>query len=71
MITAPINPDPDLDLERTVPVPPQAVWNAGTIPEQLVQSFTSRPWRTAACDIDLRPGGVFRTVMRSPEGEEL
>jgi uncharacterized protein YndB with AHSA1/START domain len=71
MITAPINPDLDLVLERTVPVPPQAVWDAWTLPDQLVQWFTPRPWTTAACDIDLRPGGVFRTVMRSPEGEEF
>jgi len=71
MMTAPIDPDLDLVLERTVPVPPQAVWDAWTIPDQLVQWFTPRPWTTAACDIDLRPGGVFRTVMRSPEGEEF
>jgi uncharacterized protein YndB with AHSA1/START domain len=24
----------------------------------------------ASCEIDLRPGGIFHTVMRSPEGEE-
>ncbi len=65
-----IDPELDLVLERTVPVPPRAVWDAWTIPEQLVQWFTPRPWTTTACDIDLRPGGIFRTVMRSPEGEE-
>jgi len=71
VITDPINPELDLVLERTVPVPPQAVWDAWTRPEQLMQWFTPRPWSTVACDIDLRPGGVFRTVMRSPEGEEF
>ena len=66
-----INPDLDLVLERTVPVPPQDVWDAWTIPDQLMKWVTPRPWTTTACDIDLRPGGVFRTVMRSPEGEEF
>ncbi len=65
-----VDPDLDLLLERTVPVSPRAVWDAWTIPEQLVRWFAPRPWTTAACDIDLRPGGGFGTVMRSPEGEE-
>ena len=66
-----INPNLDLVLERIVDVPPALVWKAWTEPEQLKQWFTPAPWTTVECDIDLRPGGVFRTVMRSPEGQEF
>lgn len=64
------NPDTDLVLERIVDIPRQAIWNAWTKPEQLVRWFTPAPWQTIGCEIDLQPGGIFRTVMRSPEGEE-
>jgi len=66
-------PDPKLDLalERVVDVPPSLVWAAWTTPEYVKQWFTPAPWRTVDCEIDLRPGGVFRTVMRSPEGQEF
>ena len=33
--------------------------------------FTPRPWRTTECEIDLQPGGIFRTVMRGPAGEVM
>lgn len=64
--------DPKLDLlfERIVDVPAELVWRAWTEPEHLKHWFTPAPWRTSECEIDLRPGGLFRTVMRSPEGEE-
>lgn len=66
-------PDPELDLvlERIVPVPPDLVWKAWTDPEHLKQWFVPRPWTIAEVELDLRPGGIFRTVMRSPEGEEF
>jgi uncharacterized protein YndB with AHSA1/START domain len=57
----------DLVLERIVDVPPKLVWAAWTTPEFLKQWFTPAPWETVDCEIDLRPGGVFRFVMRSPE----
>lgn len=67
----PFDAERDLLLERTVDVPPDRVFAAWTRPELLVRWFTPAPWTTAACDLDLRPGGVFRTVMRSPEGQEF
>lgn len=65
-------PDPkvDLVLERVVDVPRSLVWKAWTEPEHLMKWFTPAPWRTVACEIDLRPGGMFRTVMQSPEGQD-
>ncbi len=63
--------DPALDLllERVVDVSPHLVWRAWTRPDDLMQWFTPKPWRTTACDIDLQPGGIFRTVMEGPAGE--
>lgn len=63
------NPATDLLLERYVDVPVDKVWAAWTEPELLVQWFTPAPWSTASVDIDLRPGGKFNSVMRSPEGQ--
>lgn len=59
----------DLLLERIVDVPRELVWRAWTTPEHIKKWFTPVPWKTVDCEIDLRPGGIFRTVMRSPEGQ--
>ena len=66
-------PDPELDLllERVVDVPRNLVWDAWTKPEHLVRWFTPAPWTVIECEVDLRPGGIFRTVMRSPDGLEF
>ena len=60
----------DLVLERVVDVPRELVWAAWTKPEHLKKWFTPAPWTTVDCEVDLRPGGMFRFVMRSPEGQE-
>lgn len=64
-----MNPALDLVLERTVDVPPALVWKAWTTPEILVKWFTPAPWKTVSVDLDLRPGGIFKAVMQSPEGQ--
>jgi uncharacterized protein YndB with AHSA1/START domain len=66
-----VNPDLDLVLERVVDVAPEMVWRAWTEPERLMKWFCPLPWKTVACEIDLRPGGIFATTMQSPEGEKF
>jgi uncharacterized protein YndB with AHSA1/START domain len=66
-----VDPNLDLELTREVDVAPELVWKAWTTPELVKQWFAPKPYETPDCEIDLRPGGIFRTVMRSPEGEEF
>ncbi len=64
-------PDPKLDLTftRVVDVAPELVWRAWTVPKDLMPWFCPKPWQTTECEIDLRPGGKFHTVMQGPNGE--
>jgi uncharacterized protein YndB with AHSA1/START domain len=65
--------DPSLDLHLSVDVPITAeqLFEGWTDPAILMQWFCPRPWQTVECDIDLRPGGGFTTVMQSPEGQRM
>lgn len=65
------DPELDLKIERVVDVPCDLVWKAWTDPEHLKHWFAPRPWKAVDAEIDLRPGGIFRTVMQSPEGEDF
>lgn len=67
----PVDPALDLVLDRCVEVPTELVWRAWTEPDLLKRFFTPKPWSCPHAELDLRPGGLFRTVMRSPEGEEF
>jgi uncharacterized protein YndB with AHSA1/START domain len=66
-----MDPKLDLVLERVIEVPPELVWKAWTEPERVKKWFTPAPWKTVECEIDLRPGGRFYTVMQSPEGQRF
>ncbi|MDQ2674480.1 MAG: SRPBCC domain-containing protein, partial [Chloroflexota bacterium] len=59
-----IDPKLDLVLERHADVAPAKVWKAWTTPDSLVKWFAPRPWTITECEVDLRPGGHIRFVMR-------
>jgi len=65
------NPKLDLTFTRVIDVPRHLVWRAWTEPQRLMPWFCPLPWKTIDCEIDLRPGGIFRTTMQSPEGNEF
>jgi uncharacterized protein YndB with AHSA1/START domain len=65
------DPKLDLVLERVIDVPTKLVWEAWTRPEHLKHWFVPKPWSIAKVEIDLRLGGIFSTLMRSPEGQEF
>ena len=66
-----LDPRFDLVLERVIDAPRHLVWTALTDQEHVKKWWTPRPWQTVKCSIDLRPGGAFEFVMRSPEGQEF
>jgi uncharacterized protein YndB with AHSA1/START domain len=66
-----VDPALDLELNREVDVPPELVWKAWTTPDLLKQWFAPKPFEMPDCEMDVRPGGIFRTVMRSPDGDEF
>jgi uncharacterized protein YndB with AHSA1/START domain len=57
----------DLVLERTLDAPVDLVWAAYTDPEHLKQWFAPKPYQITECELDLRPGGVFRIRMAGPD----
>ena len=69
--TRTIDPRLDLMLTREIDIPASAAWRGWTEPGLIKQWFTPAPWTTVGCEIDLRPGGEFKTVFQSPEGDQF
>jgi uncharacterized protein YndB with AHSA1/START domain len=60
----------ELRISRTFDAPRHLVFAAWTKAEHVSRWFTPRPLTTSQCEVDFRPGGVFRVVMRMPDGVE-
>lgn len=55
-----------LTLERSLAASPANVWRCLTDPDLIRQWFAPKPVETTEVELDLRPGGIFRTVMEVP-----
>jgi uncharacterized protein YndB with AHSA1/START domain len=63
--------DTELRLERLIPSPPEEVFELWTEPDLLITWWGPEGYETPECALDIRPGGRWRTMMRSPEGNRL
>jgi uncharacterized protein YndB with AHSA1/START domain len=64
--------DREIVMTRTFNAPRHLVFDAWTKPELLKRWFGTPPgWTMPVCEVDLRPGGTYRYVMRGPDGEEV
>lgn len=61
---------PELKMTRVFDAPRHLVFEAWSSAEHVSRWFTPSPLTTAACEVDLRPGGTFRVVMKMPNGAE-
>jgi uncharacterized protein YndB with AHSA1/START domain len=60
----------ELVITRVFDAPRRLVFDAWTMAEHLSRWFAPRPLTMSSCEVDCRPGGVFRFVMREPGGTE-
>lgn len=61
---------PELRMSRVFDAPKRLVFMAWSKAEYVSRWFTPAPLTTPSCEVDLRAGGVFRLVMRMPDGVE-
>jgi uncharacterized protein YndB with AHSA1/START domain len=67
-----INPSVDLVFERFIDAPPRLVWEALTKPEHVREWYMPREWGAVSdCEMDVRPGGIFRIDIRTGDGREV
>jgi uncharacterized protein YndB with AHSA1/START domain len=60
----------DLSYKRIVKAPRKLVFEVFTRPEHLVHWWAPKPFTMPVCEVDLRPGGTWKYLFRSPEGPE-
>jgi len=63
--------DREFMISRIFDAPPALVFRAWTEPEQMARWWGPRIVTTPVCEMDVRPGGAYRIVMRMADGVEF
>jgi uncharacterized protein YndB with AHSA1/START domain len=63
--------DREIVMTRIFDAPRRLVFEAWTKPELFVRWFGPQGWSVPVCEIDLRPSGSYRYVLRGPDGAEI
>ncbi len=58
----------DLHIERHFAARPERVFQALTDPSELVRWWGPEGFTVPECELDVRPGGAWRTCLRNPKG---
>lgn len=61
----------ELVLDRLLDAPVENIWRCWTEADLARQWFAPKPWSVSDVAIDPRAGGIFKLVMRSPEGQDM
>jgi uncharacterized protein YndB with AHSA1/START domain len=67
---ATITPEREFIIYRVFDAPRDLVFKAWTDPKRLAQWWGPKGFTNPLCELDVRPGGAYRIVMRSPEGTD-
>ena len=60
--------DGDFVISRVFEAPREQLWQAWTDPRHMARWWGPRAFTNPVCEMDVRPGGAYRIVMRSPDG---
>lgn len=63
--------DREIVVTRGFDAPRDLVWDCYTVPELLKQWYGLPDWEMTVCEMDLKVGGKWRYVTRSPDGYEM
>jgi uncharacterized protein YndB with AHSA1/START domain len=63
--------DPVIVISRVYDAPRELVWKVLTDPAHVAQYWGGPGFTNPVCEMDLRPGGAWRHVMRTPDGHEF
>jgi uncharacterized protein YndB with AHSA1/START domain len=61
----------ELTITRIFDAPRSLVYRAWTDPKHMARWFAPKEFTTPVCELDVRPGGAWKIVMRGPDGSEF